>query len=101
HRLLAVCRRRSPDGEPAQPDRKFCVHFVLSLPIGLCAKRWNRGSTPSAIRTTRGAWTTRRGVAHKPTGPTTAADNLNLEISSVRTTPGSHSQDPHATSAAI
>ena len=46
-------------------------------------------------------WTTRRGVAHKPTGPTTAADNLNLEISSVRTTPGSHSQDPHATSAAI
>jgi hypothetical protein len=42
-------------------------------------------------------WTTRRGVAHKPTGPTTAADNLNLEISSVRTTPGSHSQDPHAT----
>jgi hypothetical protein len=37
-------------------------------------------------------WTTRRGVAHKPTGPTTAADNLNLEISSLRTTPGSHSQ---------
>ena len=37
-------------------------------------------------------WTTRRSVAHKPTGPTTAADNLNLEISSVRTTPGSHSQ---------
>jgi len=33
-------------------------------------------------------WTTRRGVAHKPTGPTTAADNLNLKISSVRTTPG-------------
>ena len=46
-------------------------------------------------------WTTRRGVAHKPTGPTTAADNLNLEISSVGTAPGSHSQDPHATSAAI
>ena len=46
-------------------------------------------------------WTTRRGVAHKPTGPTTAADNLNLEISSVRTTPGSRSQYPHATSAAI
>ena len=37
-------------------------------------------------------WTTRRGVAHKPTGPTTAADNLNLEISSLRTTPGSYSQ---------
>ena len=34
-----------------------------------------------------------RGVAHKPTGPTAAADNLNnLEISSVRTTPGSPSQ---------
>ena len=30
-----------------------------------------------------------KSVAHKPTGPTAAADNLNdLEISSVRTTPG-------------
>src|ERR1700680_4911169 len=35
-------------------------------------------------------WTTPRGVAHKPTGPTAPADNLNnLEISSVRTTPAS------------
>ena len=43
-RLLAVCRRRSPDGEPAQPDRKFvCVHFVPSLPIGLCAKDGTAG----------------------------------------------------------
>ena len=34
-----------------------------------------------------------RVVAHKPTGPTAAADNLNnLEISSVRTTPGSPSK---------
>jgi hypothetical protein len=37
-------------------------------------------------------WTTPRGVAHKSTGPTAAADNLNLKISSVRTTPGSRSQ---------
>ena len=38
-------------------------------------------------------WTTPRGVAHKPTGPTAAADNLNnLEISSVRTMPGSPSE---------
>ena len=40
-------------------------------------------------------WTTPRGVAHKPTGPTAAADNLNnLEISSVRTTPGSPQRQP-------
>jgi hypothetical protein len=38
-------------------------------------------------------WTTPRGVAHKPTGPTAAADNLNLEISSVRTMPGAHRSD--------
>src|SRR5262249_7532723 len=36
-------------------------------------------------------WTTPRGVAHKPTGSKAAADNPNLEISSLRTTPGSHS----------
>jgi hypothetical protein len=40
-------------------------------------------------------WTTPRGVAHKPTGPTATADNLNnLEISSVRTTPGSPQRQP-------
>jgi hypothetical protein len=40
-------------------------------------------------------WTTPRGVAHKPTGPTAAADNLNnLEISSVRITPGSPQRQP-------
>jgi len=34
-----------------------------------------------------------KSVAHKPTGPTAAADNLNnLEISSVRATPGSPSE---------
>ena len=30
-------------------------------------------------------------VAHKPTGPTATADNLNVEISPIRTTPGSPS----------
>ena len=36
-----------------------------------------------------------KSVAHKPTGPTAATDNLNnLEISSVRTTPGSLQRQP-------
>jgi len=40
-------------------------------------------------------WTTQRGVAHKSTGPTAAADNLNnLEISSVRTRPGPPQRQP-------
>jgi hypothetical protein len=76
---------------PASPIRQ-----VLTSRQASCAGR----NSPRARRPVD-LWTTRRGVAHKPTGPTTAADNLNLEISTVRTTPGSHSQDPHATSAAI
>ena len=76
---------------PASPIRQ-----VLTSRQASCAGR----NSPRA-RKPVDLWTTPRGVAHKPTGPTTAADNLNLEISSVRTTPGSHSQDPHATSAAI
>ena len=33
-----------------------------------------------------------KSVAHKPTGPTATADNLNVEISPIRTTPGSPSK---------
>ena len=67
---------------PASPIRQ-----VLTSRQASCAGR----NSPRA-RKPVDLWTTRRGVAHKPTGPTTAADNLNLEISSLRTTPGSHSQ---------
>ena len=65
---------------PASPIRQ-----VLTSRQASCAGRNLRARKPVDL------WTTRRGVAHKPTGPTTAADNLTLEISSLRTTPGSHS----------
>ena len=67
---------------PASPIRQ-----VLTSRQACCAGR----NSPRA-RKPVDLWTTPRGVAHKPTGPTAAADNLNLEISSVRTTPGSHLQ---------
>jgi hypothetical protein len=67
---------------PASPIRQ-----VLTSRQASCAGR----NSPRA-RKPVDLWTTPRGVAHKPTGPTAAVDNLNLEISSVRTTPGSHSQ---------
>src|SRR6202795_4799016 len=67
---------------PASPIRQ-----VLTSHQASCA-----GCNSPRARKPVNLWTTPRGVAHKPTGPTAAADNLNLEISSVRTTPGSHSQ---------
>jgi hypothetical protein len=67
---------------PASPIRQ-----VLTSRQASCAGR----NSPRA-RKPVDLWTTPRGVAHKSTGPTAAADNLNLKISSVRTTPGSHSQ---------
>jgi hypothetical protein len=60
---------------PASPIRQ-----VLTSRQASCAGR----NSPRA-RKPVDLWTTPRGVAHKPTGPTAAEDNLNnLEISSVR-----------------
>jgi hypothetical protein len=70
---------------PASPIRQ-----VLTSRQAGCARR----NSPRA-RKPVDLWTTPRRVAHKPTGPTAAADNLNnLEISSVRTTPRSPQRQP-------
>ena len=69
-----------------------------------CRPRQTAGFLPRANQVAQAAilrahkpvvlWTT-QSVAHKPTGPTAAADNLNeLEISSVRTTLGFPSDRP-------
>ena len=61
---------------PASPIRQ-----VLTSRQASCAGR-NSPRAPKPVD----LWTTRRGVAHKPTGPTTAADNLKSVASGQRPT---------------
>src|SRR6516225_8711095 len=68
---------------PASPSRQ-----VLTSRQASCAGRNLRARKPVDL------WTTRRGVAHKPTGPTTAADNLEISSLSSGQRPGPTHRQP-------
>jgi predicted Fe-S protein YdhL (DUF1289 family) len=71
------------------------VGAVPTSPIRqvLTARRAGCAGLQSSARASLWICGQHKSVAHKPTGPTAAADNLNnLEISSLRATPGSPSE---------
>jgi hypothetical protein len=90
HACSARCgaRRRSETWPlRSAPCRPSPIRQVLT------ARRAGCAGPQSSARASLWICGQHKSVAHKPTGPTAAADNLNnLEISSVRVTPGSPSE---------